>query len=143
MLRRKYRPWLGQAAIAVLVYVCVIAFSPINASAQNPGKWHGWWELGGTYSTDDASRGEVTVFQPLAQTASTLFFADIRGKLFEDDNQEGNFALGHRRMLNTGWNFGAWGGIDVRNTEDDNTFWQASGGLEMLSGEWDLRVSGT
>ena len=44
-------------------------------------------------------------------------------------------------MTQSGWNLGAWGGLDVRSTEVDNSFWQLSGGLEALSVKWDARAN--
>ena len=132
----------GRMTVCALVFACALAFAPSNISAQSQDKWRGWWELGGYYGSDDASRGEVAVFAPIGQSVNSILFADIRGKLFEDDVQEANLALGHRRMLNSGWNFGFWGGLDVRSSEIDNIFWQAAGGLEMLSERWDVRVNG-
>lgn len=115
---------------------------PGSGGKSAPQKWEGWAEFGGFFGTDNASRGEVTFFAPLAQSPDDLFFADLRGKLFEDDVQEGNFALGYRRMLRNGWNPGVWGGFDLRSSEQGNLFWQLSGGAEMLSDRWDIRVNG-
>lgn len=105
-------------------------------------KWLPWFEFGGAYGTDNASRGEVTLFAPLAQNESSLTFIEARGKFFEQDTQEINFAFGHRVMHSSGWNFGAWAGVDGRSTEVDNKFWQFSGGFEALSDRFDLRVNG-
>jgi len=134
---------LGILLTLTLLFACLLSVTSSTAEpASPPQKWHGWWELGGYYGTDDSSRGEVTIFQPLGQTATSLFFAELKGKFFEEDTQEGNYALGHRRMLPSGWNLGLWGGFDLRNTDDDNTFLQASGGLEALSDRWDVRANG-
>ena len=50
-------------------------------------------------------------------------------KIIEDSAQEGNAQFGVRKMIPSGWNLGAWGSIDVRETRDDNDFWQVAGGL--------------
>jgi len=78
----------------------------------------------------------------LAQTATTLFFLDARGKFFEDDVQEANIALGYRQMMPSGWNLGLWGGWDIRETTNDNTFNQISFGIEALSERFDFRANG-
>lgn len=143
MLHTRQVPTWWAATIYSLALAWLIAFLPSTASAQNPKKWHGWGELGGYYGSDDSSRGEATIFQPLTQSQSSLLFLDARYKRFEQDIEEGNLALGRRIMLNSGWNLGLWGGLDIRNTGvDDNTFWQASGGLEALSERWDARLNG-
>ncbi len=135
------RVLLGVSALALIL--CLDAGASLaGETAPDHDKFHGWWELGAYYGSDDSSRGEVTIFQPLGQTASSLFFADLRGKFFEEDTQEGNIAVGYRRMLTSGWNLGIWSGLDVRSTDTDNKFWQASGGIEALSERWDFRANG-
>jgi hypothetical protein len=84
----------------------------------------------------------VTLFAPLQQSATSLFFTEIRGKLFDEDVQEANLALGFRQMQSNGWNLGGWIGYDVRSSEEDNRFHQISGGVEALRERWDLRVNG-
>ena len=78
--------------------------------------------------------------RPSLNPTTDLFFIDARGKFFEDDVKEGNFALGYRRMHSSGFNFGAWLGADARSTERNNGFWQLSGGLEALSYDFDAPV---
>ena len=51
-------------------------------------------------------------------------------------------ALGHRRQLTNGFNLGAWGGVDAFSSESDNTFVQASGGVELLSEYLEVRING-
>ncbi|MDA7948982.1 MAG: right-handed parallel beta-helix repeat-containing protein [Hyphomicrobiaceae bacterium] len=128
----------------VCTILALICIAPAHATGQlgHSGKFTGWWELGGFYGTDDTSRGEAVLFTPLMQSATTLFFLDARGKLFEDDVQEANIALGYRQMMASGWNLGLWGGWDVRNTEAGNSFHQVSFGVEALSERYDLRVNG-
>lgn len=104
-------------------------------------KWRPWVEFGGYYGSDETGRGEGVLWTPLTQTPMSVFFAEARFKFFEEDAQEGNVALGHRRMLPSGWNIGAWGGFDVRDSTGGNTFWQLAGGLEALRADWDLRVN--
>ncbi len=137
---------LGSAAVAQELPEQSADAAADRAKSINPSKayrkWLPWVELGGVYGTDDASRGEVTLFAPVAQTNNGLAFIEARGKFYEQDQQELNFALGYRMMHSSGWNFGAWGAVDGRITEADNKFWQFAGGLEALSDRWDLRVNG-
>ncbi|WP_136659264.1 right-handed parallel beta-helix repeat-containing protein [Nitratireductor sp. XY-223] len=135
---------LQRFAIIIALYV---GFG-IGAKAEDSptaihsfGKWHGWFELGGYYGSENTSRGEVTVFAPISQTPDSLFFVDLKGKLFEVGNEEGNFALGYRRMMDSGFNLGAWVGADIRSSSLNNTFWQVSGGLEALSHNYDFRAN--
>ncbi|MCR9135511.1 MAG: right-handed parallel beta-helix repeat-containing protein [Alphaproteobacteria bacterium] len=130
-------------SVALLAGFCVAAEAGDNGNSINPAaeKWRGWLEFGGIFGTDRTSRGEVSVFAPIAQTPDSLFFLDLKGNYFEQNTQEGNFALGYRRMLDNGFNLGAWLGTDVRSTSLDNTFWQFSGGVEALSHNYDFRAN--
>ncbi|MEQ9146093.1 MAG: right-handed parallel beta-helix repeat-containing protein [Parvibaculaceae bacterium] len=103
--------------------------------------WEPWFEAGG-YVSNRNDRGEAVGWAPIAQDGDELLFVDVRGKLFEGGSEEGNFALGYRDMRSDGWNFGVWGGFDVRTSENGNTFQQISGGLEALSADWDVRLNG-
>lgn len=129
------------ATLACLWAVFPLADARAGDARVPAKKWQGWWEFGGAIANNDEIRGEVTLFQPLGQSAATLFFSDIRAKLFEDDVREGNFALGWRQRRR-GWNIGAWAGLDVRRTEHNNNFFQLAGGLEMLGERWDMRLNG-
>ena len=136
------RVFLRVRAVAVIVFVlCLICIKPIFAAESGAKKWHPWFEFGGYYNNDDASRGEVTLFLPIMQSHDNLTFFDARGKFFEEDVTEGNFAIGFRQMMNSGFNLGAWIGGDVRSTELQNTFFQLSGGFEALSHDFDARVN--
>jgi hypothetical protein len=101
-----------------------------HATAPEP-KWSAWSEFGGVVGSDDASRGELALFAPLLQNPDTIVFVDLRGKFFEEDVQEGNYAVGFRKMHSSGWNFGLWIGYDVRYTRQDNTFHQIAGGFPL------------
>jgi len=101
-----------------------------------------WVEYGGYLGTDDATRGEAAFWTPLLQNPNSLMFLEMRGKLFEESAEEGNFALGYRKMLPSGWNLGVWGGYDLRGTAFGSTFDQLSGGVELLSPRFDIRANG-
>jgi hypothetical protein len=118
--------------------------SPVSAQKADlapVAKWTPWVEFGGFYGSNDSSRGEAVLWVPLAQGTTSLLFGEMRGKLFEDDMREGNFALGYRQMQANGWNIGVWGGYDVRRSEFGNTFHQIAGGFEALSDRWDVRAN--
>lgn len=120
-----------------------IAAFGTTAAAQDLSapKWTPWLEFGGFYGSNDTSRGEAVLWVPLAQGNTSLLFGEARGKLFEDDLREGNFALGYRQMTPGGWNLGLWGGYDVRRSAFGNTFHQLAGGIEALSDRWDFRAN--
>ena len=113
-----------------------------RSDPADPPKWSPRVQVGGYVGNKDLSRGEIGLFFPFKQDPESLFFADIRGKFFDGDNQEGNFAVGYRRMLPSGWNLGVWGGFDLRHTKFNNTFPQIAGGLEYLNTEFGFRLNG-
>ena len=119
---------------------CILVAFTANADEIN-AKWHPWFEFGGYYNSGDASRGEIALFAPIAQSSTDLLFFDARGKFYEADAKEGNFALGYRHMHHSGFNLGAWLGADARHSELGNGFWQLSGGFEALSNNYDLRIN--
>lgn len=127
--------------------VTICAFSML-ASGAKAEKWNPWFEFGGFGATRDTANGQpgsggsANLWVPLAQSSSSVFFADIRGTFFESDTQEGNFSFGYRQMRSDGWNLGAWIGYDRRHTYFDSSFDQASFGLEALHPFWDVRVNG-
>ncbi|QDT96463.1 right-handed parallel beta-helix repeat-containing protein [Gimesia aquarii] len=86
--------------------------------------------------------GQGLLFIPLSQDEESLFFADLRGNIFDDSSAEGNFGLGYRQMMNDQWIAGAYGFFDVRRSEYGNIFRQGSFGVELLSIEWDFRANG-
>ncbi len=118
-----------------------VVASALLASPAHADKWSPWIEAGGTLSTE-RDRGEVTGFAPLLQNGNSLLFADVKGKLFSESVKEGNFALGYRMMTEPGWNLGVWGGYDIRESENGNTFGQAAFGVEALSRDYDVRLNG-
>jgi len=86
--------------------------------------WNAWGSLGGAWNSDTESFGEFVIFAPLMQDENSLFFGEFRGRYFEDDLLAGNAALGVRQMTDSGFNLGAWVGLDVFQSAADNTFGQ-------------------
>jgi Right handed beta helix region/Inverse autotransporter, beta-domain len=136
----------GAAILAAGCVACAGAsgFAHAEDGPQPAGdKWNAWTEFGGSVGNrSDARRGEVAVWAPLAQDGRSLLFTDLRGRFFEDDEQEGNFALGYRYVGDYGWNPGFWIGYDRRHTGYDSQFNQISFGFEALSADWDARLNG-
>ncbi|AHB50114.1 hypothetical protein W911_08335 [Hyphomicrobium nitrativorans NL23] len=130
---------VGRAAAAVVA--ATLTLTPAAAQDLSDPKWTPWLELGGFYGSNDTSRGEAVLWVPLAQSHNSVLFGEARGKLFEDDMREGNFAFGYRQMQANGWNVGFWGGYDIRESQFGNAFHQLAGGIEALSDRWDVRAN--
>lgn len=103
-------------------------------------RWDPWIETGGQVSAARAI-GDADLFMPLAQDSDTLLFADVRGMFDSQDAAEGNFGLGLRQMLPSGWNIGAYGYFDLRRSSYGNRFKQVTLGAEALSEMFDLRAN--
>jgi hypothetical protein len=112
----------------------------LPALAQQEPKWGPYIDLEAKPGTK-RSLGEGDAFIPLAQDAATLLFASLRYRFDDNDSNEGNYGLGVRRMLESGWNLGAYSYFDRRRTEFDNHFNQVTLGIEALSQDWDLRAN--
>lgn len=121
---------------------------PLNASAQE-AEWmeeedylyRAYFDFSGAAGSHRET-GQGLLFIPLAQDAESIFFADLRGNIFDNSSAEGNFGLAYRRMVNDQWIAGMYGFFDVRRSQYDNIFKQGSFGVELLSIEWDFRVNG-
>ena len=108
-----------------------------SASAESP-KWGAHIDVEGKLGTE-RHLGEADLFLPLGQNDRTLLFSDIRTRLDDEGNREGNFGLGVRTMLDSGWNLGGYGYFDRRRSDLDNYFSQVTLGVEALSRDWDVR----
>lgn len=128
----------GICAGAALAATFVAAAQAADIQAA---KWQPHIDFEGKAGTK-RNLGEADVFIPLAQDSTTLLFGNIRTRLDDDGGREGNFGAGVRHMLDQGWNLGAYGYFDRRQSEYGNYFSQTTLGGEALSQDWDLRVNG-
>lgn len=126
---------------AALPLALIAAFTLAHPAAAEKDKWSAWLDAGAFYNNHDDGRGEVTLWAPLDHTSDSVTFLDVRGKLFDAGELEGNLALGYREQRD-GWNLGLWAGFDIRRSSLDSAFPQVSGGVEALSQDWDIRVNG-
>lgn len=85
--------------------------------------------------------GEADLFLPLSQDARTLVFGNLRARFDNQNSYEGNLGAGIRRMLEGGWNLGAYGYWDHRRSGNGNFFDQATLGAEALGRDWDYRAN--
>lgn len=128
-------------ALALYLFaVSSAAFVAESAHAEQNAKWDAWLETGG-YLSSERDRGELVAYAPLWQDDNSLIFTDIRGKFFSDNAQEANLAVGYRELTDD-WIYGAWVGYDLRRSDNDHIFRQASVGLEVLGVDHDFRVNG-
>lgn len=110
------------------------------ASAENAGKWAPVFELEGRINAD-RSLASPKFLIPLAQDDNSLLFTDIRTRIDDNSSEEYNIGLGYRQ-IHKGWIYGGYGFVDYLSSPNDNGYWQATAGLEMLNEDWDLRLNG-
>ena len=109
-------------------------------SMTNGPKWGPHLDLEGKGGTD-RNLGETDLFIPLWQDQDTLTFTSLRARMDDNNSHEGNFGLGIRQMLDTGWNIGGYGYFDRRHSPYGNKFNQLTFGAEALSLDWDFRAN--
>ncbi|MGN7438026.1 MAG: inverse autotransporter beta domain-containing protein [Alcanivorax sp.] len=109
-----------------------------NASSK---KWEGHIEAEGKIS-NDRSIGEGSVFIPVWQNDTSMLFTDIRGKFDNRDSEEMNLGLGYRQQINNSWILGGYAFYDRRNSGNDNTFHQATIGVEAMTEDLEFRING-
>ena len=129
-------------SLAPALLLSTAVFAPLTTYAQDTtlNKWGAHIDLEGKLG-DDRDIGEVDLFIPLSQDDDTLLFGTLRGRIDNQDSEEGNFGLGMRQMMSNGWNIGGYGYFDRRNTGFDNSFNQITLGAEALSETFDLRAN--
>ncbi len=125
--------------------LCLLAAAPALAQttpspALQPPKWGAHLDLEGKLGTTRAL-GEGDLFVPLLQNGTTLLFGNVKARMDDSASSEGNYGLGVRHMLESGWNLGTYGFFDRRRTEHANYFNQITVGVEALSLNWDFRAN--
>ncbi len=84
--------------------------------------------------------GRIGAFAPITQTHDTLTYVDFRFMADTNQDQEGNFGLGHRWLnRDMGYITGVYGYFDRRLSNLGNKYSQLTFGAEYLSTTWDYR----
>lgn len=131
--------WVGSLAIAAIA-IMLLPAAATSQPAERAPKWTPHIDVEGKTGTK-RNLGEADLFVPLAQDGTTLLFTSLRTRMDDSDGLEGNFGLGLRHMLESGWNLGAYAYFDRRKSELENYFSQVTLGFEALSLDWDLRAN--
>lgn len=161
-LSTEQSPWIAQpsAAAATSPYVPVqygapmggIPADPFVGGGMIPGgispgglgmatRWDAY--LAGIFKAGDPRMlGQGQMMIPLLQNGREMLFADIRGSFDEDSNNEGNFGLGDRVMVNPYEIYGAYIFYDYKQTQNNNNFSQITIGTEYLTIPFEARLNG-
>jgi len=127
--------------IGLLFGSAMLAASGAHAETSHAtNKWGPHIDLEGKAGTD-RNLGETDLFIPLWQDDDTLSFGSIRARMDDNNSHEGNFGLGIRQMLESGWNIGGYGYFDRRHSPYGNKFNQVTVGAEALTLDWDFRAN--
>lgn len=130
------------------VYASPVVITPVSAdagSALDAVKWHPHVDLIAKPGTDRMI-GKADFFAPITQDQDSMFFVNMRGVFTSDPIQEGNFGLGYRQIVRNGFFgqdaiYGVYGFFDVRNSQNNNTFYQGTLGAEILTEIFEFRAN--
>lgn len=159
------REWVGNLAVFLLATLYLV-LSIATAYAEDPltflkknSKYTPTVNLEYKAGTErNVGRGHLLV--PLVQNSDNLFFTDINATLRESDDQEYNFGLGFRKIVNNRFIVGVYGFYDLlhkdnnevqqhimdgdthkRSISGKSTFDQVTFGAEILTANWDFRAN--
>lgn len=114
--------------------------APAQAIFGPEGKYRGHFEL--EYrGSNDRQTGTGNLFAPLWQDDDSLVYTDLRYQNDDAGSGEYNLGLGVRQILGDEFIVGAYGFFDQRTTNNDNTFNQATFGVEALTEDFDVRAN--
>ncbi len=122
-------------------FLCLLAAQAHGQSGAAGEKWGAHIDIEAKPGSK-RTLGEADLFLPLRQDARSLVFANLRMRVADHGNLEGNLGLGWRRMQESGWNLGVYGYLDRRRTNNGNYFHQTTLGAEALGRDWDFRANG-
>lgn len=123
-----------------ITIAAISAASMMAAHGAEQAKWGPYIDLEGKLGSK-RNIGEANIFIPVVQDAQTLYFANVRARLDDDSDREGSLGGGVRHMHDSGWNFGAYGFVDHRRTTYNNSYNQATVGVEALGRDIDWRAN--
>ncbi|MGB3814113.1 MAG: inverse autotransporter beta domain-containing protein [Shinella sp.] len=129
-----------RATLSVAVLLCSGLFAPTALADSFDGRWGAAIDFG-VQAGNGRTIGQSSLFAPLWQDDRSLVFTDLRGMFDNRQAREGNFGIGFRHMLDSGWNLGTYGYFDIRRSAYGNTFHQATLGVEALGEIFDLRAN--
>ncbi len=109
-----------------------------NAAHAQTNRWDAYLEIEGR-GGDREERSQTRTFLPIFSDSDSLLFGDIRMMYSDKDTWEGNFGIGYRQITASQRIFGAYGFYDIRDTDHNNVFHQATLGAELLDINWGLR----
>ncbi|MEQ9815286.1 MAG: right-handed parallel beta-helix repeat-containing protein [Azospirillaceae bacterium] len=124
---------------SVLALSLAMAGLAVGANAQDLPLWQPYVDIGGRAS-QGRDFGAADLYVPIIQDNSALTMLNIRGIAGEDDYGVGDIGAIYRRIdRDAGIVWGANAFASVSRTENDNTFWHASLGAEVMTEDLEAR----
>lgn len=105
------------------------------------GYWKPYIEADGFVWDKAASNGNLRLWSPLIQNPDWIVHTTIGGGFFETDGLQGSAGIGFRHVIGDAI-LGVYGFTDVTFTENGNTFWRVSPGIELLGLNYEARLNG-
>ncbi|MEP0519516.1 MAG: right-handed parallel beta-helix repeat-containing protein [Hyphomicrobiales bacterium] len=105
------------------------------------GYWKPYVEADGFVWDKAASNGNLRLWSPLIQNPDWIVHTTIGGGFFETDGLQGSAGIGFRHVIGDAI-LGVYGFTDVTFTENGNTFWRVSPGIELLGLNYEARING-
>lgn len=105
--------------------------------------WGAYVHVGKTTDYGDSKSGQdAMLFVPIVQKkGDSILFLDLRGAISGDVADNVSVGMGYRKIVNDKFVVGANANIDRRQSVNDNTYHQASVGVEVLFNHLDLRAN--
>ncbi|MEM6620716.1 MAG: inverse autotransporter beta domain-containing protein [Pseudomonadota bacterium] len=95
---------------------------------------------------NDRGIGTADVFLPFFQDERSVAFFDLRGVATTQEEFEGNVGVGYRRAVGDLFGeevvLGAYAFFDLRESENDNQYYQGTFGAEFLTDTFEARING-
>ena len=100
---------MNKTLLSLMLTASFVTIADAKAeTAPSTDKWQPRIDFEGKLG-NERSLGEADLLIPLWQNNDSLLFANLRGRMDNDDSYEGNIGVGLRHMLDNGWNLGGYG----------------------------------
>lgn len=130
----------GVVTLVAFVAIVAMAVAPPVAAEDARPKWSGYLDVLG-FPGADGTLHRSDLFIPLMQGEAALSYLNLRNEVDDEGFAGFSVGLGLRYQVQD-WIIGSYGFIDWRETDHSGEYLQYSGGIELLSEAWDLRING-
>ena len=94
----------------------------------------------------DRSLAVADLFLPFYQSSTSLAYFDLRGVATTNEEFEGNLGVGYRTVVGDLFGeeavMGGYEFFDLRQSANNNTYYQGAAGVELLTDTFEARING-